>query len=119
MKILSSERRQRAMPIALARAARTVPVQVQVVTIDPARAAITDQAAAASTDLVVAPKCKTWIVRPRIDSVADNRANASRTSNAAAVIASVVAEDSAVIDSAAVDLAVFAAAGDSGADDEN
>ena len=109
MKIPSSERRQRAMPIALARAARTVPVQVQVVTIDPARAAITDQAAAASTDLVVAPKCKTWIVRPRIDSVADKRANASKTFNAAAVIASVV-EDSAGIDSAAAG---------SGVDDEN
>src|SRR6266478_6733996 len=89
------------------------------VTTDLGRAAIIDQAAAASTDLVVAPKCKTWIVRPRIDSVADNRANASRTSNAAAVIASVVAEDSAVIDSAAVDLAVFAAAADSRVYDEN
>src|SRR5206468_12611511 len=100
--------RQRAVPVAVGRAGRTVAVQVQVVTIDPARAAITEQAAAAATDLVVAPNCKTWIVRPRIDSVADNRANASRTSNAAAVI-----------DSAAVDLAVFAAAGDSGADDEN
>ena len=111
MKILSSERRQRAMPIALARAARTVPVQVQVVTIDPARAAITDQAAAASTDLVVAPKCKTWIVKPRIDSVADKRANASKTFNAAAVIALVVAEDSAAVASVVV-------AG-SGVDDEN
>jgi len=84
---------------------------VQVVTIDPARAAITDQAAAASTDLVVAPKCKTWIVRPRIDSVADKRANASKTFNAAAVIASVVAEDSAAVASVVV-------AG-SGVDDEN
>ena len=108
MKILSSERRQRAMPIALARAARTVPVQV--VTIDPARAAITDQAAVASTDLVVAPKCKTWIVRPRIDSVADKRANASKTFNAEVAI-DLEEEDLAA--------AVSGVAADSGVDDEN
>ena len=93
------------MPIALARAARTVPVQVQVVTIDPARAAITDQAAAASTDLVVAPKCKTWIVRPRIDSVADKRANASKTSSEAAVAivgAAAVADGGVAVEEVAV-----------------
>ena len=77
------------------------------VTTDLGRAAIIDLAAATSADLAV-PKCKIWTARLRIDQVAGKRANASRTSNAAAVI-----------DSAAVDLAVFAAAGDSGADDEN
>ena len=104
------------MPIALARANRTVPAQVQVVTIDPAPTAITDQAAVASIGVL---KRKTWIVKHRIGRVVVKRANASKTFNAAAAIASVAEEDSAGIDSVAVDLAVFTAAAGSGADDEN
>ncbi len=57
------------------------------------------------------------IVTAATDGGADKRANAFRTFNAAAVIGS-VAEDSAGIASA-VDLAAFAAAADSEADDEN
>ena len=71
-------------------------------------AATIDLVAVTTTDPV--PRCRIWTAKPRIDSVADKRANASRTSNAAALIAS-----------AAVDLAAVAlVAGEaSGADDEN
>ena len=86
------------------------------VTTDLGRAAIIDQAAATSADLAV-PKCKIWTARPRIAGVADNRASAFKTFNAAAGI-DLVVEDSAGIASAAVDFAAFVAAG-SGADDEN
>jgi hypothetical protein len=73
-------------------------VQVQVLTTDLARAAIIDPAAAVVlTDLVEAPKRKTWIARHRTGRVVGRRANAFRTFNAAGVIASVVAEDSAVV----------------------
>jgi hypothetical protein len=70
-------------------------VQVQVLTTDLARAAITDPAAA-STDLVAAPKRKTWIARHRTGRVVVKRVNASKTFNAAAAI-DLVAEDSAVV----------------------
>ena len=69
--------------------------------IDPAAAVVL-------TDLVEAPKRKTWIAKHRTGRVVVKRANAFRTFNAVGVIASVVAEDSAVV----------AAAG-SGVDDDN
>ena len=71
------------------------PVPAAIATIDPAE--------------VRPPKCKICNARPRIGSEAGKRANTSRTSNAAAVIASVAAEDGAVAVGAEV----------SGADDEN
>ena len=77
------------------------------VTTDLGRAAIIDQAAATSADLAV-PKCKIWTARLRIDHVAIFQASDSRVFNAVALIAPGV-----------VDLAVFAAAADSGGDDEN
>jgi hypothetical protein len=71
-----------------------------------------------------------WTAKLRTGRVAGNRANSSRTFNVAALIDLVVAEDlvasiapgvadSAVAASGVVDLAVFAAAADSGADGEN
>ena len=77
------------------------------VTTDLGRAAIIDQAAATSADLAV-PKCKIWTSRLRIDQVAIFQASDSRVFNAVALI-----------DLGVVDLAVFAAAADSGVDDEN
>jgi hypothetical protein len=81
-------------------------VRVQVVTTDLARAAI--------TDLVVAPKRKTWIARHRIGRVVVKRASASKTFNAAAVIAGVAVEIASVVEDSAV-----VAAADSEVGDEN
>jgi len=75
---------------------------------DLARAVMTGLLEAALTDLVLKPKI--WTGRPRTDSAVDNRANASKIFNAAAVIGSVVA------DLAAVALVAGVA---SGVDDEN
>ena len=72
----------------------------------------------ASTGPVGTPKRKTWIARHRIARVADKRASASKTFNAAGVIASAAVEDSEGIDSAVVDLAALAAVG-SEVGDEN
>jgi hypothetical protein len=89
-KVTSNDRRQRAAPTGPLKAVITGPAeaspidQVEETTIDPAAA------------LVI------WTARPRIGPAVDKEANASRTSNAAALIAP-AAEDSAVIASVAAE----------------
>jgi hypothetical protein len=94
------------------------------------------RAEAAPIDRTLILKDEIWTARLRTDHVAIFQASDSRAFSAAALIASVAAVDSAVIASAVAvdleavalgdsagsaveDLAVFAAAADSGADDEN
>ena len=82
---------KRAAPIALLKAALSVPV-------------------AAITDPVAEVGLRTWIARLRTDRVAIFRASVSKTSNAAGVVedlAAVIAS-AAVADSAAIDLGVEA-----------
>ena len=109
------------MRAATADLAKVALTALEAVSTDPVAVASASPAAAA---LVI------WTAKLRTGGVADNRANSSRTFNVAALIDLVVAEDlvaliaPGVADSAAaasgvVDLAVFAAAADSGVDDEN
>jgi hypothetical protein len=63
-----------------------------------------DPVEVASTDPIGVLKCKIWTARPRTGSAADNRANASKTFNAAAVIALVVEDLAAVALAAAADV---------------
>ena len=79
-------------------------MQAQVATIDLARTVPTDPAEAGPIDQVeeitIDPAAARviWTARLRIDRAADNRANVSRAFKAAALIASVAEEDSAVTD---------------------
>ena len=79
-------------------------------TIVPVRAATADLTKVALTDLEVASTAPVaaalviWTARPRTDPAVDKEANASRTSNAAALIDLVAVEvDSAVIASVAAE----------------
>jgi hypothetical protein len=88
-------------------------VQVQVATIDLAKAELTDPVAVALANpeeaaLVI------WTAKLRTGSAVDKTVNGSKTFNAVAVIAS-AAEDSAGVASEVADLAAAA----SGADDDN
>jgi len=75
---------------------------MQVATIALAQATRTDPKVALTAP--VAAALAIWIARLRIDRAADNRANVSRAFKAAALIASVAEEDSAVTDLVAEDL---------------
>ena len=95
-------------------------------TADLAKVALTDLKVASTDPAVVASASPAvaalviWTAKLRAGRVADNRANSSRTFNAAALIDLVVAEEDLVASIAPVvaDLAVFTAAADSEVDDE-
>jgi len=87
-KIISSDRQRQAATIVL--------VQMQVATIALAQATRTDPKVALTAPVAAARVI--WTARLRIDRAADNRANVSRAFKAAALIASVAEEDSAVTD---------------------
>ena len=98
----------RAATVALAQVALT---DLEVASTGPVAAASTGPG---EEDLVI------WTAKLRTGRVADNRANSSRTFNAAALIDLVAEEDLvALIAPAVADSAAFGVAADSGVDDEN